>query len=69
MGTMKRPAAAVGGIILVGLFFTWLVVREGVLSALPADETGRVLLHGMAWLCLIGGISLLAADLAANTRL
>lgn len=68
MGTTKRPATAVGGIILVGLFFTWLIVREGAFSVLPAGETGRLFLHGAAWLCLIGGVTLLAAALAAKTR-
>lgn len=66
MTVKKRAAAVTGGIVLVGLFFTWLGARDALLAVVALDETGRLLLHGVAWLGLIGGVSLLAVVIAAK---
>ena len=50
----------ISGIGLVGVFIAWLVFRDSVLAALPGDIAVALLLHGIAWLVLIGGISLIA---------
>ncbi len=66
MSAPKRFASLIGGIGLVGVFLAWLAFRDNVMAAVSTAIAAPVLLHGIAWLVLIGGVSLLAAASTAK---
>lgn len=69
MSAMRRFAGLVGGIGMVALFFVWLAVRETVLASVSSGLAVPTLVHGFAWLVLVGGASLIAgASLTDRTR-
>ena len=66
MSAPKRFASLIGGIGLVGVFLAWLALRDSVMAAVSTAIAAPMLLHGIAWLVLIGGVSLLAAASTAK---
>lgn len=59
---MKRIARNVLGILLIAVFLAWLILRhQEPLTAWASSSTllGWVIFGG-AWLCCLGGISLIA---------
>ena len=60
---MRRIAQIGLGVVMIGVLFAWLLLRQQP----PFDEwaTGSTLvrwaLHGGAWLSLLGGVRLIAA--------
>lgn len=58
----QRVLFVASGVVLVGLFLTWLVVRrhEAVQPLFAMDSVWGWVAHGAVLLCLLGGVALLA---------
>ena len=68
MSKSKRLTSLISGIALVVVFVTWLGLRDGLLTPVSNGIAVPLLLHGIAWMVLIGGVSLIAAASAAMSR-
>jgi asparagine N-glycosylation enzyme membrane subunit Stt3 len=68
MSKTKRLASLTSGIGLVVAFIAWLGLRDGLISTVSNGIVVPLLLHGIAWMVLIGGVSLLAAASAAMSH-
>lgn len=65
MSKTKRLASLISGIGLVVVFVAWLGLRDGLLATVSIGIAVPLLLHGIAWIVLLGGVSLIAAASAA----
>lgn len=68
MSRTKGLVSLIGGIGLVVAFIAWLGLRDGLISTVSNGTVVPLLLHGIAWMVLIGGVSLLAAASAAMSH-
>ncbi len=64
-----RIGRLIGGVALIGGFLTWLVMRAEFMELI--GQTGNMsvglALHSVAWLTLIGGVSLLATEVSTSS--
>jgi hypothetical protein len=67
MSKTKRVASLLSGIGLVVAFVAWIGLRDGLLATVSNGIAVPLLLHGIAWIVLIGGVSLIAAASAGKT--
>ncbi|WP_104087608.1 hypothetical protein [Cryobacterium sp. N19] len=60
MSKTTRFASLIGGIGLVVVFYAWLALRDSLITAVSTGIAIPIFLHGIAWLMLMGGVSLIA---------
>jgi hypothetical protein len=68
MSKTKRLASLMSGVSLVVVFVAWLGLRDGLLATVSDGIVVPLLLHGIAWIVLIGGVSLIATASAAMSH-
>ena len=69
MNRRVRLRWVIGGVALIGAFLAWLVLRANVMEliGLTGDLGVGLALHLVAWLLLIGGVSLTAAGTTVSS--
>lgn len=66
MNRAKSFASLIGGIGLVVVFFAWLALRDELIATVSSGFAISMVLHGVAWLVLIGGVSFIATALTTR---
>lgn len=58
----KKLGLAIGGIILIGLFLAWMLVKgtSTVQAWIDPNPSLGFVAWGVAWLCVLGGAAMLA---------
>ncbi|RKT37066.1 hypothetical protein DEU34_1605 [Microbacterium sp. AG1240] len=58
----KQLALAVSGIVLIGVFLAWMLLKgtSAVQAWIDPNPVLGFAAWGMAWLCVVGGAALLA---------